>query len=188
MNLFRRRQDLIGPVLLLLNAGLVLVLLWELGGSAPDVPASAGKPSPVREDPPPAQFALPPLDDYVQTVERPLFNMSRRPEEDDAGMRVAEGAFTLTGVVITADGRREALLVPRRGHAVLRGGIGDWVEGWRVEVIEAERVVLRRGLREMALVLERPSKGGGASQPASTAPAPQPAPIPPPQPAAPRGG
>lgn len=53
MNLFRRRQDLIGPLLLLLNAGLVLVLLWELRASPPDVPVPAGSPSPPREDPPP---------------------------------------------------------------------------------------------------------------------------------------
>ncbi|MEW6691616.1 MAG: hypothetical protein AB1340_02125 [Pseudomonadota bacterium] len=176
MNLFRRRQDLIGPLLLLLNAGLVLVLLWELRASPPDVPVPAGSPSPPREDPPPAQFDLPPLEAYAQTVERPLFNMSRRPEEDDAGMRVAEGDFTLTGVVITADGRREALLVPRRGRAVLRGGVGDWLEGWRVELIEAERVVLRRGLKEMVLVLERPAKASGTPQPGPTAPAPQTAP------------
>ncbi|MEO1751947.1 hypothetical protein [Thiofaba sp. EF100] len=172
MNLFRRRQDLLGPLLLMLNAGLAFVLWWEWGATAPDIPAPLGRPSPAREDPPAAQFALPPLESYAQTVARPLFNMSRRPEEEDAGVKTAEGVFTLTGVVITASGRREALLVPRGGRGVTRGGVGDWVDGWRIELIEPERVVLRRGPKEMPLVLERPSKGG--AQPGSTAPLPPP--------------
>ncbi|GEM_PF-2680845 len=168
MNLFRRRRDLIAPLLLLSNAGLALVLLAGLQGAS-DLPAPPPAASPsdgARDEPPPIQFALPPMDAYSETLLRPLFNMTRRPMDDEVGPASAEGDFILSGVVVTPL-RKEVLLLSKRDKAVLRGGEGDWLGGWKVMTIEPERVVLRRGTREAELPLERPA--GGAAKPAAKA-------------------
>lgn len=169
MNLFRRRRDLVAPMLLLLNVSLVLVLLWALG-STPEPPSMAkgDVPSMPREELPLAPSSLSPLDAYTETLERPLFSMNRRPEDANASAASAANAFILTGVVITPT-RREALLLPQRGKDVLRGKLGDWVNGWKLETIEPERVTLRRGTRQMDLVLERPWKTGASPTPQAAA-------------------
>ncbi|MFZ5465926.1 MAG: hypothetical protein ACOZAI_01530 [Pseudomonadota bacterium] len=182
MNLFRRRRDLIGPLLLLLNVGLVLVLLAGLQGTS-DVPSRGADPEPpaTREEPPLVQFKLPPLDHYAESIERPLFNMSRRPEDDDPKSAAADSELILSGVVVTPT-RREVLLLTRRGEGVLRGEEGDWLAGWKVETIEPERVVLRRGARQVELHLERPARGGAPKAPAASSPNQPMAPAAPPAP------
>ena len=122
--------------------------------------------SPVAPDPPePAVlpvadpgFTMKPLDDFSEIARRPLFIPSRRPLPPDTeaprpGPRKAERhRFTLKGVVIGAD-ERMAVLQRRRGRTALRVVEGQQIDGWLVEAILADRVVLRQGETTEEVVL-----------------------------------
>jgi len=44
-----------------------------------------------------------------------------------------------------------------RRNEIARGGLESWVEGWMIESIEPDRVMLRRGPNTTEMVLERSS-------------------------------
>ncbi len=113
--------------------------------------------------PAPAAFSLPPLAAYSVIVERPLFSTQRRPpaEEVEApktAKPTPPSRFILTGVLISAD---ERLVLLRRvgSETIIRASEGDEIEGWRIEVIAANSVVLRQGdvVEEIALDDAAPS-------------------------------
>lgn len=95
-------------------------------------------------------------------VERPLFWEGRRPIPEEAAedvsietpkldMALPEG-IKLLGVVV-AGPQSEAILGFENDR--LRAGIGDEVEGWLVENVEATKVQLRRSGQLEELSLER---------------------------------
>ena len=145
------------PSALLIGVCLILggVIYLELS-FGPSHPAA----SPIAPDPPePAVllaadpgFTMKPLDDFSEIARRPLFIPSRRPLPPDTeppppGPRKAERhRFTLKGVVIVGD-ERMAVVVNRRGRSrtVLRVVEGQQIDGWLVEAIMPDRVVLRQG-------------------------------------------
>ena len=93
-----------------------------------------------------------PLDDFSEIAQRPLFIPSRRPlppntEPPRPGPRTAERhRFTLKGVVIVGDERMAVLVNQRRrSRTVLRVVEGQQIDGWLVEAIMPDRVVLRQG-------------------------------------------
>lgn len=152
-----------GLALLLVAVNLVLVgvLAWELRWSErhePDV--ETGNPAPrlagtERELP---RFTLPPLGQYAEIVERPLFSEDRRPSEiapHEAGP-APDVNFRLIGVVLTKE-KQEALFQLTRRNEIARGGLESWIEGWMIESIEPDRVMLRRGPNATEMVLERSS-------------------------------
>lgn len=162
------------PSALLIGVCLILggVIYLELS-FGPSHPAA----SPIAPDPPePAVllaadpgFTMKPLDDFSEIARRPLFIPSRRPLPPDTeppppGPRKAERhRFTLKGVVIVGD-ERMAVVVNRRGRSrtVLRVVEGQQIDGWLVEAIMPDRVVLRQGetREEVALrdILKAPSR------------------------------
>ena len=160
------------PSALLIGLCLILggVIYLELS-FGPSHPAA----SPIAPDPPepavlPAAdpgFTMKPLDDFSEIAQRPLFIPSRRPLPPDTepprpGPRKAERhRFTLKGVVIVAD-ERMAVLQRRRGRTVLRVVEGQQIDGWLVEAIMPDHVVLRQGetREEVALrdILKTPSR------------------------------
>lgn len=150
--------------LVLANALLAWHVLTGLGPQAlPAVPVGS-KPTSARPAPlPPPSFSRPPLEFYRAVVERPLFSMERRPEKDaaDGGVPME---LSLVGVAISPEGKT-ALLKSKKGLTT-RAPVGEWVEGWKVEEIKPDQVLLRRGHRSMPVLLERwparPDAGGQA--------------------------
>ncbi len=102
---------------------------------------------------------LPPIESFDEVVERPLFFRSRRaPDPDAAPPPEAEAApkadFVLTGLVIVSGKERLALLRPAGSKTVERVHQGEEIEGWRVEAIHADRVVLKKGETVQEIRLE----------------------------------
>lgn len=145
-----------------LLAGLGLVLGWlvfELYRESPDPAigeAGAGGPAAAVEPlPPQPSFSMPPIEDFAETIERPIFSSTRRARAGP-GPQVAASAptslsFVLEGVVITS-GERWALLRPQGGGDIIRLTEGGQVGGWEVIAIQPDKVSLRRD--EVETVLE----------------------------------
>ncbi len=131
-------------------------------GPAPSAafPIALGPPEPavlLMADP---GFTMKPLDDFSEIARRPLFIPSRRPLPPDTeppgpGPRKAERhRFILKGVVILGDERMAVLVIQRRrNRTVLRVVEGQQIDGWLVEAIMPDRVVLRQGETREEVVL-----------------------------------
>ena len=95
-----------------------------------------------------AAASLPPLENFSEIVDRPLFIPSRQPILADdgtvAGSGVTRNQFVLVGVVIAAE-ERMAVMRRRAAREVLRVVEGQQLDGWTVESITPEGVRLRHG-------------------------------------------
>ncbi len=93
-----------------------------------------------------AAASLPPLENFSEIVDRPLFIPSRRPIQADdgavAGSGVTRNQFILVGVVIAAE-ERMAVMQRRAARDILRVVEGQQIDGWTVESITPEGVRLR---------------------------------------------
>jgi type II secretory pathway component PulC len=102
---------------------------------------------------------MPPRDTYAEVSERPLFFRSRRPlppELESTAETPAEtsrAAFVLSGVILTGT-RRLALLQAQSSPKIARVEEGQEYEGWTIEAIHPNRVVMRRGQEVSEIVLE----------------------------------
>ncbi len=97
--------------------------------------------------------------DYAEIINRPLFNMERRPlvqEESELSEEEAR-AFTLIGVVITPE-QQVAILYSRSQQLPIKVAQWDWIEGWRLISIKANGVELRKGKNTLDLTLQRNSQ------------------------------
>jgi general secretion pathway protein N len=133
----------------------------------PSEPAAAPRPTdgagtPVAEP----EFAMPPLEDFTETLARPLFMDTRRPPEPGEEP-VAEEApppeppkataklagLELSGIVITSKAR-VALIRKVRAGELLRLSVGEQVDGWTIDAIRPDRVILRKNEIVEELVLK----------------------------------
>ena len=93
-----------------------------------------------------AAASLPPLENFSEIVDRPLFIPSRRPIQADdgavSGSGVTRNQFILVGVVIAAE-ERMAVMQRRAARDILRVVEGQQIDGWTVESITPEGVRLR---------------------------------------------
>ena len=155
---------------ILLPTGL-LVLCLGLGWStysalrtSPEAPQAAEQA--VSVAPPPAipakaEFTMPPRQDFVEIVTRPIFSPTRRPPPDtevtfEEEVR-SELEVSLVGVVI-ASGEEIAIVTPKNGSAFVRLSEGDRYQGWTVEQIDAQGVTFRRDevLEQIGLDYDQP--------------------------------
>jgi len=155
-----------------LCAVLCVVIAYEL--AAPHGPTVASVAPPLRAPtPPPAAIkTLPAMDTFAEVTERPLFSPTRKPAPleavPDAGGNV--NGFFLTSIVVDG-GQREALIQHGHPPALSRLIEGQSVEGWTVQSIEADRVVLQRAGTAQELKLkdrpptQRPGLPGAQPQP-----------------------
>lgn len=145
-------------------AGIVAVELGgEAGGSTPPPLATA----PLRPLPPlPAAFDLPPLASYAEVAERPLFSPARRKPPEAAGQDLLgkSSSFVLVGIVISGSGR-VALVQHGQPAEMARLGEGQAVEGWTLQSILPDRVVLQHGASEVELKLKDLPAAPGAAHP-----------------------
>jgi hypothetical protein len=93
-------------------------------------------------------FAFDDIESFAAVVERPLFHRTRRPvpvaEAAEAAGAETAVPFQLSGVLV-AGRTRIALLRNPASARILRAEEGDTVEGWRIEAIRPQSVVVRSG-------------------------------------------
>lgn len=196
-----RKRALVALLLLLCAAGGALLVFYsmepELVVERLDVPATApeaaGDAESTAEVPSPTQTPLaPPTEARFSVIAlRPLFSPDRRPPDNPDSPVAAPGSAAAPDVVVTgivtAGADSVAILEPLRpgpesedSPRVAR--IGDEIGGWKVDSIEASRVVLvREGERvELPLIDEhdprRPATRRRMPMPGQQRPASQAAP------------
>jgi len=150
-------------------AGLAATLAKEME-RAPDrgAPRPAVTAGPVEEQVPAATFSLPALDQFKETLERPLFADNRRPpavpeprvaDQTEAPKIVASPRHSTAGLVLSAivmaGDDRVALLRARKSGAARRLRVGERIDGWRVESIAPGAVVLSLKDERKTLALRR---------------------------------
>lgn len=135
---------------------------------APGRAAPASRPSPP--------FRLAPIDAFRETVDRPLFNVTRRPiatESPKVSVPEPKLNIMLSGIVIGPD-RRIVHLQTAGDKRVRTLGPGDSIQNWRIDAIEPDRVVLRAGARTHTVYMRKlnaaPPKGVRAEKPAAEEP------------------
>jgi len=113
-----------------------------------------------------ADLALPPLESFSETLNRPLFTATRRPPSPLAalqgqqppapqapertgpkGEKLVIGTYLLNGIVVTPE-QKLVLLKHAVSGKSLRVAEGETLDDWKVETIAPEYVILRRGDRE----------------------------------------
>ena len=143
---------LTGPAVMLgVCLALGYVVQDELGREAGLAPASLDvappeKTAPVRK---PAVPTATPIAAYSETLARPLFHASRKPAPELATATPEAPAadsptLKLVGVVIVPEGRSALIRIPGSAKLV-EVSVGERIEGWRLETIETDRIVLKSG-------------------------------------------
>lgn len=181
----RNRRPTVFLLVLCLVLGYVVYTELRSGPAEPAlVTEAAVAPEPAAVPPAEPAFTLPPLEDFSETVARPLFLPSRRPlapaEDASAEAGVMRDLFTLIGVIIFAD-ERMALVKRRETGEVLRLIEGQRVDGWLVEAIMPDRVTLSHGEETEEVELKdvaRPARKKGQPADRRAEPTAQPAPAP----------
>jgi len=111
------------------------------------------------------KIVIPPLDDLGDIVARPLFNVSRRPivvEKVKQEEKPADLNVLLSGIVIGQTQQIAHLrsATDKQTHAL---SVGETIDGWKVQSIFPDRVVLRSGGREETLYMQKSGAGNTAS-------------------------
>ena len=143
-----RRPSLVLLLLCLLFASLLAAqMLLPSSGLPVGAPVTGAAATPVATNLRPG-FSMRPLDAFSEVIERPLFRPDRRPApavtETATASANSRQDYALLGVVID-DNIRMALLRPKGAKQMLRILEGQKVDGWTIETVRADRVVLRRG-------------------------------------------
>ena len=158
----RRKSGLGTPLALaILCTGLGWLLYHDLEASIPppqriDQPAALLPVPPLPDEP---DFALAPLQAYLEVLERPLFASNRRPPAQAEPIVTPEQplGLALSGTVVSDQGRF-ALVRSTEGGAIRRLKIGDQVSGWTLVAVEASRVTFRRqgDERQLTMAFDQP--------------------------------
>ena len=166
------------PLLLASVAVLAGLLLWDRLSGEPSPESGTAKRTVVatrerapdaatsgaRSEPPLANLALGDLHD---TVDRPLFEKGRRPVKPPVIQPVKApppppprgpdpNALELVGI-LAGDQQSIVLLKRRQSGQQVRLQQGDTVDGWTIDRIEPQRVILKHGATEVALQLFKKS-------------------------------
>ena len=154
-------------VLVLGCAALASAIYWELNA---DYTPQERKPQgvwttslPKISSLPEESFSLPPLVNFSGIVERPLFNETRRPFVPEVPpTKSAKGVrpikvlhkldWELVGVVLTPQ-RRSALLWSRKRKKIISVQQGAEFEGWKLEEVLSNKVIVVNGKQRRALDL-----------------------------------
>ena len=158
--------DRLSALLLVLVTGFGALAVWGWQNAAvvpTPVVAAAAQSTPLVQASAPLSFAVPPLDELSQTVERPLFSQTRRPAPaqtvvDSRSLlpvktaKLTPLAIELSAVILGSD-RQYALFRKAAQKGLLRAEVGQSVDGWLVSEIRGDGVSLERGAERQALVL-----------------------------------
>ena len=99
------------------------------------------------------------LESYAEIVNRPLFIEGRRPieeAEDVPALTLFSGKLELmlSGVVNTPEGMIALIQDKKKKNYQLK--LHDAIEGWEVDSIDAEKVVMKRNNKRTELLLRKP--------------------------------
>ncbi len=155
----RRRRQV--PVFLILIAMAVGWLTFQHNQDA-TIAADETEPAPPKTAsvdplPPEPTFSMPPIGNFSEIVERPIFIQSRRAPTEEASV-IAEPErspldVVLVGVVVTSQ-ERLALVRPVNGGDVSRLAEGDKIKGWNLITIQPDQVTFQRDEVETSLELQ----------------------------------
>ena len=179
--------DRLSALLLVLVMGFGALAAWEWRNVAvvsTPVVAAAAQSTPLVQASAPSSFAVPPLDELSQTVQRPLFSQTRLPAPAQAvvdsrplvpvkTVKLTPLAIELSAVILEPD-RQYALFRKAAQKGLLRAEVGQSVDGWLVSEIRGDGVSLERGAERQLLVL-RTFKAPVRRAPARKAPRRKPA-------------
>lgn len=156
---------------LLTPPGLLALASLGLGGlvalqlrTPPEVPAAVSPEASIVASAPDeaAQlgdtrtFSPRPIETYAGIEARPLFMSSRRPQPPSApaaGGQSGHDSLMLAGVILMRD-KRIAMIETKRTAGVAVVHEGESVEGWRVDEIAADRVVISQNADVFELLLD----------------------------------
>lgn len=151
------------PVATALIGGCVLtmfVIILEAVQPHPVRIDSAAAPSMKLPELPSLRAVAPARTEFADTIERPLFRRDRRPEavtETATQISSPPDGATLRPLVLTAivaiDGMRTAMFVDGSNHELIELGLGDEIDGWRLESIGAKSARLTRDDESRAFAL-----------------------------------
>ncbi len=173
-------------LLALASIGLGVIVALQLG-SPPKVPAPAAHVEAAAPDDATASgeaqpFEPRPLESYAGIEARPLFMPSRRPPPpgaNAAGNGSGHDALMLAGVILTTN-KRMAMIETKRTSGVVVVREGQVVEGWSVDEIGPDRVVISQNDEVYELLLDdklkAPRKEVRRTPRTQPQPKPQPAP------------
>jgi hypothetical protein len=110
-------------------------------------------------------FEVPPLDDYEEIVERPLFMDTRRPPPDEPEPVAEEEPqqqdeeLTLIGVMVMPNAQYALVEVDDKQGKIARLRVGQEANGWKLEAVHANRIVMIKGdsKKELPLIRNQPS-------------------------------
>ena len=103
------------------------------------------------------------LESYAEMVNRPLFVEGRRPVEDAESVEqldVFSGKMELilTGIIDTPEGVTALVQDKEKNH--FRLILHDPIQGWEVEAIEADKIIMKRDKERSELMLRKPRPPG----------------------------
>ncbi len=148
----------------------------NIEAAAPDETTESGEAQP---------FEPRPLESYAGIEARPLFMPSRRPPPPGAtaaGSGSGHDALMLAGVILTTN-KRMAMIETKRTSGVVVVREGQVVEGWSVDEIGPDRVVISQNDEVYELLLDDKLKAPRKEVRRTPRTQPQPKPQPQPQPA-----
>ena len=177
MTILKRRVNVTSWALLgaCLPMAVLAARAWEPPQSA-ERPQSVTEISPIEDEATALSgpAGITPLSRLVDTRERPLFHVSRRPVPEalqSASPPPEEGAeaFRLVGVTVAGD-TKVALLRRVSDGRVLRVREGQRIGAWRIVAIGADRLSLRGegGTRELRLRFDRVGRSSPERRPADS--------------------
>ena len=148
----KRRFRWTGPTVMLavcLALGYVVYDAIERGPESTVMSVGAAPPEKIA---PLADRATPrtkPIEAYSETLRRPLFHASRKPAPKLAtatpdAVAAESPVLELIGIVIAPEGRSALIRLPSLADLV-EVSVGERIDGWRLERIEADRIVLKSG-------------------------------------------
>jgi hypothetical protein len=162
------RLDPLTGLLLVATAAFALLVYYQLEGrpdqdwTAPVAEArSSAKPSP----PPPAPaFVMPPQETYTDVLARPPFVEGRQPSKGGGPAREPGPPIgaVLVGIVVGPESRH-ALIGHSDAARVTRVREGQEIDGWSVESIRHDRLVLKRGDVVSTIKFRETATGANAS-------------------------
>jgi hypothetical protein len=163
-------------------AAMVGLQLNQAQNVPPPALGRGGAPAEAAPPVPPEPFLPRPLESYGGIAERPLFSPSRRPSPAGGGAAGRSGheSLMLAGVILTTSKRLAMLESKRAAGGVVVVREGQVVEGWSVDSIAADRVVISHNGEIVELLLDDKLKAPRKEvrrTPRASKPAPAPAPA-----------
>jgi hypothetical protein len=172
-----RRALLVVDVLLVTLVAFLGVRLYGAWTAQPvTVPPAPAAGAGAESAPPaaPPAAAAPPLSVYAIVAERNLFSPTRSEAAAEPPRPATAGPLPppppkprLYGVVLLPDGRARAYLEDPQRRRVFAYSVGDSVGDARLEQIDPDRVVLRRGAERLEILLHDPTKPRSSPAPSA---------------------